>query len=131
MHRGDLNHRHLKVFLARSALWTGPVHRHIFPQGARRNPFISWDPMNRCNQYISYRLHPKNKRPAHALQSVARRPPDEMLAPESSPHPVWFFGLLKIMRRSCSWVWINLYSVKRYSLKLQSHPRVAFCVAMT
>ena len=40
MHRSDLNHRHLKVILARSALWTGPVHRHIFPQGTRRNAFI-------------------------------------------------------------------------------------------
>ena len=62
MLRGDLNHRHLKVFLARTALWTSPVHRHIFPQGTRSDTFI-WkarlfivDPAT--NQtHISFKFH--------------------------------------------------------------------------
>ncbi len=62
----------------------------------------SWGPTSRCNQCISYRLHPKNKHPAHASQNVAHHPLDETLVLESSHRPAWFFGLLKIMLRSCS-----------------------------
>src|SRR5678815_1459638 len=29
-----------EVFLARSALWTGPVRRHVLPFGSWRNPFV-------------------------------------------------------------------------------------------
>src|SRR5262247_3844669 len=53
----ELDFDHLKVFLARAALGTRPVHRHILPARAGRDPLL-WEPRSLVVNKPANKAHP-------------------------------------------------------------------------